>query len=158
MAWKDEYVNSPHIPGTLSQVLQDFSLLTDREERSAYLIELADQFQPVPARIAAPPYPDDHRVPFCESEAYVWSEDQPDGTLKFHFAVENPQGLSAMAMAAILDQTLSGQPLDQVAQVPDDIVLAIFGRNISMGKGQGLMGIVAMVREAARRRQRERQG
>ncbi len=136
--------------------MQDFSLLTDREERSAYLIELADQFQPVPARIAAPPYSDDHRVPFCESEAYVWAEDRPDGTLKFHFAVENPQGLSAMAMAAILDQTLSGQPLDQVAQVPDDIVLAIFGRNISMGKGQGLMGIVAMVREAARRRQRER--
>ncbi len=156
MDWKDGSVTSPSIPETLNRVLQDFSLITDREERSAYLIELADQFQPVPARIAMPPYPEDHRVPFCESEAYVWAEDRPDGTLKFHFAVENPQGLSAKAMAAILDQTLSGQPLEQVAQVSDEIVLAIFGRNISMGKGQGLMGIVAMVREAARWRQRER--
>ncbi len=144
-------------PEKLQQILEDFRWITDRDEWAAYLIEIADRFQPVPERIATSPYPEDHRVPFCESEAYVWAEDRPDGTLKFHFAVENPQGLSAKAMAAILDETLSGQPLEQVAQVSDEIVLAIFGKNVSMGKGQGLMGLVAMVREAARKRLRERQ-
>ncbi len=147
----------PEYPEKLQQVLDDFKWIADREERAAYLIELADQFQPVPERIATKPYPEAHRVPFCESEAFVWAEDLPDGTLKFHFAVENPQGLSAMAMAAILDQTLSGQPLEQVSQVPDDIVFTIFGQSISMGKGQGLMGIVAMVRRAARERLRQAQ-
>ena len=147
----------PDYPDKLQQVLDDFQWITDREERSAYLIELADSFQPVPEAIATAPYDEKHRVPFCESEAYVWAQDQPDGTLKYYFAVENPQGLSAMAMATILDQTLSGQPLAQVAQVSDEIVLEIFGKNISMGKGQGLMGLVAMVRDAAQQRLRKRQ-
>jgi cysteine desulfuration protein SufE len=139
----------PDYPEPLAQILDDFAWITDRDERAEYLIQLADQFQEVPERIAARPYPEEHRVPFCESEAYVWAEAQPDETLKFYFAVENPQGLSAKAMAAILDQALSGQPLEQVAQVPSDIVYHIFGRNISMGKGQGLMGLVDMVRKAA---------
>ena len=147
----------PEIPEKLKRVLEDFSFITDREERAAYLIELADQFQPVPEQIATRPYPEANHVAFCESEAYVWAEDQPDGTLKFHFAVENPQGLSAMAMATILEQSVSGAPLEQVAAVSDEIVLEIFGKNISMGKGQGLMGIVSMVRDFARRRLRERE-
>lgn len=147
----------PEIPEKLKRVLEDFSFITDREERAAYLIELADQFQPVPERIATRPFPEENHVAFCESEAYVWAEDRPDGTLDYYFAVENPQGLSAMAMATILGQAVSGAPLEQVAAISDEIVLDIFGKNISMGKGQGLMGIVSMVREAARRRLRERQ-
>ncbi|MBN2470960.1 MAG: SufE family protein [Anaerolineae bacterium] len=145
-------------PEKLKQLLADFEWITDRTERAEYLIELADQFEPVPARIAQKPYPAEHHIDYCESDAYVWAEDREDGTLQFHFAVENPQGLSAMAMAAILDQTLSGQPLEQVAAVSDEIVLKIFGQNISMGKGQGLMGIVARVRAEARRRLAERAG
>jgi cysteine desulfuration protein SufE len=138
------------IPTKLQEVLADFQWITDRQERADYLIELADQLQPVPDDVATRPYPEENHVDFCESDAYVWAQPREDGTLKFYFAVENPQGLSAMAMSAILDQTLSGQPLAQVAAVKDDIVFDIFGKNISMGKGQGLMGIVAHVRAAAR--------
>lgn len=142
----------PEMPERLQEVLADFGFVTSRNERSELLIELADRFEPVPQRIATPPYPEDHRVKHCESEAYVWAEDQPDGTLKFHFAVQNPQGLSAMAMAAILDETLSGAPIEQVAQVTPDVVLKIFGTDISMGKGQGLMAMVSAVQAEARRR------
>ncbi len=142
----------PEYPKKLQAMLDDFSFVTTRSERAELLIDIADRFQPVPEHIATPPYDDGHRVPFCESEAYMWSEDQPDGTLKFYFAVENPQGLSAQATAVILDETLSGAPLEQVAQVSPEIVYAIFGKDISMGKGQGLMGMVSMVQAAARRR------
>lgn len=137
------------IPEKLTDILDTFAFLTDRAERAEYLIEIADRFEPVPPEIAAPPYDESHRVPFCESEAFVWSEGQPDGTLKFYFAVENPQGLSAQALAVILDESLSGAPLDQVMAVTPDIVLDIFGREISMGKGQGLMGMVSMVKSHA---------
>lgn len=140
----------PDYPERLDEMLQDFSFVTDRNDRAELLIELADRFQKVPERIAVPPYPENHRVQFCESEAYVWTEEQPDDTLKFHFAVENPQGVSAKAMAVILDETLSGAPLEQVAQVSPDIVLQIFGKEISMGKGQGLMGMVRAVQNAAK--------
>jgi cysteine desulfuration protein SufE len=141
----------PEYPKKLQDMLDDFSFVTTRSERAELLIDIADRFQKVPERIATPPYDDEHRVPFCESEAYVWTEEQPDGTLKFYFAVENPQGLSAQATAVILDETLSGAPLEQVAQVSPEIIYAIFGKDISMGKGQGLMGMVSMVQAAARR-------
>jgi sulfur transfer protein SufE len=139
-------------PEKLAEVIDTFSFLTDRNERAEYLIEIADRFNEVrvPEEISVHPHPEENHVVFCESDAYVWAVDQPDGTQKYYFDVLNPQGLSAMAMSVILAETLSGQPLDQVAAVQNDVVHRIFGREISMGKGQGLMGIVAMVTGAAK--------
>lgn len=138
-------------PEKLQEMLADFAFVNDRSERAELLIDIADRFQPVPERIATRPYPEEYHVKYCESDAYVWSEEQADHTLKFHFAVENPQGVSAKAMAVILDETLSGAPVEQVAEVSPDIVLQIFGKDISMGKGQGLMGMVAAVQRAAKK-------
>jgi sulfur transfer protein SufE len=75
---------------------------------------------------------------------------QPDGTLKLYFAVENPSGVSARALAAILDRTLSGLPASDIANVSCDIVERIFRRNISMGKGMGLMAMVQAVQTLAK--------
>ncbi len=145
------------IPEKLTETLADFSFITDRNERADYLIEMADRFPDVRVTpdVASPPYDDAHKVPACESEAYVWALDNPDGTLTYRFDVLNPQGLSAMAMSVILDDCCSGAPLEQVSEIPTDIVFKIFGREISMGKGQGLMGIVAMVAYEARKRMAE---
>ncbi len=140
----------PNIPEKLQSLLDVINSL-DRGDRIQMLIDIAQRFRPVPARLATRPYPADHRVPGCESEAYVWAELIPDGTLTFSFAVENPQGISAMALAAILGETLSGAPLDQVRAVPPEMVYDLFGSELSMGKSLGLMGIVNMVRAAATR-------
>lgn len=141
-------------PDKLATLLEDFGLITDRRERQEYLIDIADRFETVkvPPDVATRPYDEAHRVPGCESEAFVWALDNPDGTLTFRFDVLNPQGLSAMAMSVILDETCSGAVLEQVASVQPDIVFQIFGKEISMGKGHGLMGIVAMVQHEAQQR------
>ena len=127
----------------------------EREDRIQMLIDAAERMQSVPARIAQRPFPAAHRVPGCESEAYIWSEARPDGTQSYYFAVENPQGISAMALAEILRDSLSGAPLPEVAAVPADIIYRIFGRELSMGKSLGLMGIVNMVRAAAQQQLKE---
>ncbi|MEQ8673016.1 MAG: SufE family protein [Aggregatilineales bacterium] len=139
-------------PEELAEILETFSFITDRNDRVEYLIEMADRFNEVkvPEEIATQPYPEENHVQMCESDAYVWAVDQPDGTLKYYFDVLNPQGLSAMATGVILGEALSGKPLDQVSAVQTDIILKIFGKEISMGKGQGLMGIVGMVTGAAK--------
>jgi cysteine desulfuration protein SufE len=144
----------PEFPEELAETLDDFSFITDRNERAEYLIEIADRFSSVkvPEEISTPPYSEEHHVQFCESEAYVWAIDQPDGTQRYYFDVLNPQGLSAMAMSVILGETLSGKPPEKVAEVPTDIVFKIFGKEIAMGKGQGLMGIVSMVKNFARQK------
>lgn len=139
------------MPAPLQTIVDDFAFV-DRPERAELLIEAADRFQEVPERISSRPFPEEHHVQKCESDAYVWWEDLPDGTLKFYFAVENPQGLSAKSWAVIMDETLSGQPLESVAAVSCDVVFDIYGKDLSMGKGQGLMGITDMVTAAARRK------
>jgi cysteine desulfuration protein SufE len=142
---------SPSLPPGLRSVLDDLARLPDRAERIEALISTARRFIPVAAEVAPRPYPDAAKVPACESQAYLFTTPRPDGTLDLHFAVENPQGISAMALATILRESLSGAPLDEVASVPTDVVYDIFGSELSMGKSMGLTGMVAMAAAAARR-------
>ena len=138
------------MPDKLQELLETFDMFPDPADRTALLLSYADRFREVPKEIARRPFPKDHQVPQCESDAYVWAMKQPDGTRKLYFAVENPSGVSARALAAILDRTLSGLPAPDIANVSCDIVERIFRRNISMGKGMGLMAMVQAVQTLAK--------
>jgi sulfur transfer protein SufE len=137
------------MPEKLQALLDTMRSIQDENERVQMLLDFAARFKEVPERVAVRPFPEQNRVAFCESEAYVWAEKQADGTGKFHFAVENPSGVSAKALAYVLDRTLSGVPLDQVLRVSPDIVSVIFRQNISMGKGMGLMAMVRTLQKVA---------
>jgi len=137
------------MPEKLQQLLEMFQMF-DESDRTGLLLSYADQFKEVPASIATRPFPQSHLIPQCESEAYAWAQKLPDGTVKLYFAVENPSGISAKALAAILDKTLSGLPASEIATVNTDIVEKIFRRNISMGKGMGLMSMVQAVQTLAK--------
>src|SRR3954471_10765011 len=137
------------MPEKLQQLVDMFQSF-DPADRTDLLLSYADQFKEVPPSVATRPFDKSHQVPQCESDAYVWANKQPDGTLKLYFAVENPSGVSAKALAAILDKTLSGLPASEIATVNCDIVEKIFRQNISMGKGMGLMAMVNAVQALAR--------
>ena len=109
-------------PG-LARLLDHLRLIEDRSERIELLIEIADRFRDVPPSVAQRPFPRERLVPACESEAYFWPEDleRPGGPFRIHFAVENPQGISARAMAVILDENLSGRPLTELAALSTDL-------------------------------------
>lgn len=123
----------------------------DRSRRIQMLIDIGDTYKEVPPEVATRPFPEDHKVPACESQAYVWAVEQSGG-LKYYFAVENPQGVSAKATAAIIDRTCSGAPLEQVAAIPPDIIYEIFGEELSIGKNLGLTNMLAMARHEAKKR------
>ena len=133
-------------PEKLQSLLEDFELVDDRDLHSDMLIEIAERFEEVPEEVAKRPYSEDHLVPGCESEAYVWATPLDDGAVKYYFAVENPHGISAKAMSVILDESLSGLPLSEAAKVDEEIVSTIFGGTISMGKGQGLMNMIRLLK------------
>ncbi len=135
----------------LNKLLDLFHGVTDQEERAMLLISYADRFREVPPAVARRPFDQAHRVPYCESDAYLWLIPRSDGTVDLSFAVENPSGISAKALAAILAETLSGSTPETIASVTPDIVTEIFRENISMGKGMGLMGMVQMMQAGARR-------
>ena len=139
------------IPERLAALLAEFETITDRYERYEVLTEYADEFQEVPAEVATRPFPRERLVPHCESQVYFWARENGNHTLTFYFAVDNPQGLSAKAMATILDQTCSHVPAWQVAAIPDDLPQRLFGKDLSMGRTLGLTSLVAMVKAAAKR-------
>jgi len=126
---------------SLQEVLDDLALLADRQERIDYLIAIAEEFEnpgpDVVPRIA------ENRIPGCESEAYV-ARRGPG----FRIAVDNPQGISAMALAVILERALARDSA-AVRGVSDDVVYRIFGNELSMGKSMGLTGMVRMVKALA---------
>lgn len=132
------------------QRLVDVFKMFDPADRTNMLLSYADQFKDVPREVATRPFEKSHQVPQCESDAYVWAVKRPDGTLQLYFAVENPSGVSAKALAAILDKTLSGLPASEIAGITPDIVEKIFRQNISMGKGMGLMSMVQAVATLAK--------
>ena len=136
------------LPDKLADLVQELSL-TDQETRAEILIELSDDFRQVSTVIASAPYPEQSRVPGCESEVFIFAVERNDVGYDFHFAIENPQGISAMAMATIIQETLNGVPGEQIRAIPNDVAYQIFGRTLSMGKGQGLMGMIAMVKQLA---------
>src|SRR5687767_7439221 len=138
-------------PPALQTLLDTFEMFPDPADRTNLLLSYADQFRDVPAEVATRPFARSHQVPQCESDAYVWAMKQPDGTLHLHFAVENPSGVSARALAAILQKSLSGLSAGEIAAVDASIVERIFRQNISMGKGMGLMSMVEAVRSLARK-------
>ena len=138
-------------PPSLQKLLDTFALFPDPADRTELLLSYADQFREVPPEVAQRPFDKSHQVPQCESDAYAWAVKRPDGTLALHFAVENPSGVSAKALAAILQKTLSGLTPEEIASISPEIVEQIFRQNISMVKGMGLMGMVNAVRALAAR-------
>lgn len=134
----------------LDELQDTLDMFSDPGSRADLLIGFADKFTEVPAGIATRPYPKSHQVPQCESEAYVWAQVLPDRTLQLHFAVENPSGISARALAVILDSVYSGQPAEDVLALDPDIVERVFRQNISMGKGLGLKSMVLAVQALTR--------
>ena len=137
-------------PGRLPGILETLAMASGPGERAEMLVDLAGRFKEVPPEIARRPFADEHRIPACESDAYAWGVLQADGGLKLYFAVENPSGVSAKALAVVLDRGLSGLPPQQVATVSTDLVEDVFRANISMGKGLGLMSMVRAVAAIAR--------
>ena len=135
------------LPPKLAAFLEELSFFTDRQDRIEALVAIGEKYR----KPDGVPRDQQHRVPGCESEVYVSSEPAGEG-LNFKIAVDNPQGISAMALAQILDDTLSGEPLELVAQVQPDVIYEIFGRELSMGKSMGLMNTVSAVKAEASRR------
>lgn len=134
------------IPEKLQEQLELLAMFPDRSQRIEALIGIAEQYDQAAA--AAFPRTEDRRVPGCESEVFLCAEPEGEG-LNVHFAVDNPQGISAMALAVILQTGVTGAPRTQIAAIGDEVVYEIFGRELSMGKTMGLTGMVRMLRDRA---------
>ena len=132
-------------PTRIEETLETLDLLQDRDDKIQALISMAKRFKSVPPEVATRPFEESHRVPGCESEAFVWALTE-GGKLRVEFAVENPQGIAAQALAVVLKDGLDGEDPVAVSGLDDDVVYRMFGRELSMGKSLGLTNMVRAVR------------
>lgn len=132
-------------PEKLQEIVDTLEFIEDQQERIEFLIDYGEKFKEVPESVAQRPFPEENKVEYCESEAYVWTLRNNDGTFDFYFAVENPQGVSAKALASILKETLSGETAENILKVDTDLVHRIFGQKLSMGKNMGLSSLILKI-------------
>ena len=134
----------------ISALLNDLRAIDDRELRFELLIEYAERFVEVPEAIAKRPFTEKNKVPACESDAYAFAVKDSQNLLHVYYAVENPQGISAKALAVILADIINGSKVEELIALDEQIVHDIFGKTISMGKGQGLMGMIRLTKDLCR--------
>jgi cysteine desulfuration protein SufE len=138
-------------PDKLQSIIDELALIEDSQDKMEFLIDYADKFEEVPERIARRPFPAETKVPFCESEAYVFAVRNDDGTIKYYYAVDNPNGVSAKALAQIFSITLNDSKPEDIEKIPLDVIYKIFGQSLSMGKNMGLTGILQMMKRDAKK-------
>ncbi len=132
----------------LNELTAEIENTDDRMLRSEILIDLAKEYAEAPESVAKRPFSEEHKSPACQSDAFVWVVRSGDSLTPF-FTVENPQGLSAKALAAVLVKTCSGISIAEMREIEDGIVHRIFGPTLSMGKGEGLMGMIRKMKQLA---------
>lgn len=136
------------IPANLQEQLDILDMFPDRADRIQTLIEVADQYRAIPESEIPKPYPEERRVPGCETEVFIFDAPK-DHDWPCLVAVQNPQGISAMALAVMLSKGMKGASLGELEALSGELVYKIFGRELSMGKSMGLTNTLEMMKRAA---------
>lgn len=144
------------IPENFTELIQELKLTKDRNERFQILVSLAEKYKECVPEGITKPYRELDKVPGCESEVYMWGIPQSDGTLKFCFAVENPQGISTMLVAYLIDCYLSNIPPEHIINLPSGLINDIFGEDLSMGKELGFKMMIEKVKLLAKSHLKEK--
>ena len=134
-------------PQRLAEIVAAFDETEERDFRSEILTDVANRFQDVKPDVARRPFPDDARVPQCESRAFVFVRKLDDGGIEPHFAVENPQGVSAKALATILSESLAGEKPEVIKGISESLVQRLYGNSNSSGKREGLIGMIRLMKK-----------
>lgn len=134
----------------LQRVIDYFEKISDEQQRIQMLISYSKRFEEVPETVASRPFDQAHRVPECESDVYVWVDVDNDHNVDFYAAVDNPQGLSAKALGAVLQKALKDAKVEDIEKLDHELVYKVFGKQLSMGKNMGLMGMIQMIKAKTR--------
>jgi cysteine desulfuration protein SufE len=134
-------------PQRLRRLLDSWQQLSDQNQRIEALVAYAQRYPSLESQSGESLPGAENLVPGCESQVYVWSEPSHNNRRRLRFRVNNPSGISSMALAVLLEETLSEEDPEAVRSVDEEFVYDLFGRELSMGKGMGLLNMVRMAKK-----------
>ncbi len=137
------------MPAALDSIVRDLSE-ADRQERIEMLIDLARTLPPLPDRLAA--FKDAaHRVEECQSPVFLFVERAPDDRLAI-FADAPIEAPTVRGFVSLLVEGLSGSTVEEVLQVPNDLVERIgLPEILGMLRVRGLHGVLRRLKREATR-------
>jgi cysteine desulfuration protein SufE len=128
------------MPPALDEIVRELSE-ADRQERIEILIDLAKGLAPLPDRLAE--FKDAaHRVEECQSPVFLFVELGPSGRVDF-FADAPIEAPTVRGFVALLVEGLSGASVEEILQVPNDLIEQIgLPEILGMLRVRGLHGIL----------------
>lgn len=128
----------------LDTIIDEFADL-DSREKLELLVDFAKGLPALSPEYEARKASEDRRVHECQTPVFLWAE-TCDGTA--HLVAEvAPEAPTVKGFVAILAEAINGQPVAEVAAIPDD-VLERMGLADVLGilRSRGLRAIVARIR------------
>lgn len=126
----------------------------DPEMRLELLLDYANRLPALPDRLRAEADSDAHRVHECQTPLFLWVESsaQSNGDpsrVDIHIEVAE-EAPTVKGIASILVEAYSGQPADDVTQIPNDLLNRLgLGEAIRMTRIVGLSALLARIRREA---------
>ncbi len=132
---------------TIDQIIDDFALLDDWEDRYRYVIELGKKLDPLPeaARIEA------NRVRGCASQVWlVTTRGENDGQPVLHFAGDS-DALIVRGLVAIAITLFDGKPASEVVATDADALFDRLGlkAHLTAQRSNGLRALVDRIKKDA---------
>lgn len=124
----------------LQQILDDFDVLDDWEDRYVYLIDKAKKLPPMPDELKVPA----HVVPGCMS--MVWMVPHvKDG--RFHLLADS-DAILVRGLIAVLHAAYDGEPVENVKTLDIADIFQRLGleRNLSPNRRNGFFSMVEQLR------------
>lgn len=130
------------LPADVDELVDNFELFDEWDDRYRYLIELGRKLPPYPeaARDEA------HKVRGCMSQVWFVKEDHPEGRLRF---AGDSDAVIVKGLIAVLQVLYGGKGADEVERVPIQEIFDQIGlsQHLSMNRRNGFFSMVERLRQ-----------
>jgi cysteine desulfuration protein SufE len=132
---------------TIDEIINDFSVLDDWEDRYRYIIELGRRLEPLPESERTPA----HKVQGCASQVWLSTHVTSDIPPRFHFAGDS-DALIVRGLIALLIALYSGKTAREIEAIDAESLFARLelGSHLTSQRSNGLRSMVARIRSDAR--------
>ncbi|UXM94172.1 SufE family protein [Bartonella sp. HY329] len=132
---------------TIDEIIENFSFLTDWEDRYRYVIELGHELSPYPETSRD----DVHKVPGCVSQ--VWLDYKVDGENDpVMYFIGDSDAHIVRGLVYILLALYSGHKASEILEIDAEALLKKLGldENLTPQRSNGLRSMVGRVQQEAR--------
>ena len=132
---------------TIDEIISDFSVLDDWEDRYRYIIELGRKLEPLPETERTP----GNKVQGCASQVWLSTHIKQNGVRRYHF-IGDSDALIVRGLIALLIALYSGKTTQEIDSTDAESLFARLelGSHLTAQRSNGLRSMVARIKADAR--------